>query len=163
MKFKYLMEDYSMSDDVLKQAQKDAEDLIQKNRKSVYNKIPFNPREDDYEKIQDECNKAVKDLEKACKKDDFEGIKNALITISIWDGKSFGQDWHNMLTPGQQELFKEFDHPMHFAVALGELGWNTHEDFTIKKEASNLFSKWCKNRGGGVKGFFKKLFGLGGR
>ena len=61
MKFKYLMEDYSMSDDVLKQAQKDAEDLIKKNRK-VYTKIPFNPREDDYEKIQDECNKAVKDL-----------------------------------------------------------------------------------------------------
>ena len=163
MKFKYLVEDYSMKDEVLDQKQQEAEDYIKKNRNKAFKTELFTPREDDYEKLQDECNDALKDLEKACKRDNFEEIRQALITVSIWDGKSFGQDWHNTLTPGQQEILQEFDHPIQFAVALSEFSWNTHKEYTIKRTASDLFSKWCKNRGGGVKGFFKKLFGFGGR
>lgn len=35
MKFKYLMEDYSMANDVLEQKQKEAEDLIKNAKKTL--------------------------------------------------------------------------------------------------------------------------------
>lgn len=158
MKFKLLFEDYDIKD--ADQAVLDAQEKFKSFKNTVTKFLPFSAyQEDTYIEERDKVWKALKDLEKACKRDSFEDIKENLIIISLWEGDYVGESNRTQISPGEQEFLEVLDHPAEFAWALGKLCWDSKPKQTAKRDAYELFSKWCKNRGGGVKGFFKKLLG----
>ena len=158
MKFKLLFEDYDIKD--TDQAVLDAQEKFKSFKGAVNKYISFSAySEDNYDEERDKVWKALQDLEKACKRDSFEDIKDSLIAISVWEGSYVGQSNKTEMSPGEQEFLEVLDHPAEFAWALSKLCWNSKPKQTAKRDAYELFSKWCKNRGGGVKGFFKKLLG----
>lgn len=158
MKFKLLFEDYDIKDS--DKAIEDAESKFRQFKSVITQRLAFSAyQEDNYHEERDRVYNAVKDLEKACKKDDFESIKENLVSIAIWEGSYVGESNKTQITPTEQEFLAELDHPAEFAWALSKLCWNAKPKKEAKRDAYELFSKWCQNRGGGVKGFFKKFFG----